>query len=203
MACRAANPVAWQNRPARFPSHVQRSECESCANRAGDLVALARRRDWGARDIKKSAPPETPSTGNVSFPGPPQSKPHSFKESNWRRAAWRRNINLGSRRQRDFGAQSGVEPPSPPAGDIEQRAGHVRGGVADQPDRRRGDLLSSARASHRRGGAEDEGAVWFAAAGMNIGVDEPRADGVDPDPLGAELLGEAQGQCVDRALDPA
>src|ERR1700733_3331171 len=79
--------------------------------------------------------------------------------------------------------------PSPPARNVEQRAGHIGRRVADQPDGRLGDFLSRAWTSHRSGRAEDESPVRLASAGMNIGVDEARADGVDSDALGAEFLG--------------
>jgi hypothetical protein len=79
---------------------------------------------------------------------------------------------------------------SPPARDIEQRAGHIGRTVADQPDGRLGDFLSRAGAPHRSRRAQNACAVRLAAAGVDIGVDEPRADGVDPDALGAKFLGE-------------
>ena len=92
---------------------------------------------------------------------------------------------------------------SPAARNVEQRAGDIGSRVADQPDGRLGDFLSRAGAPHRGGRAQNACAVRLASAGVNIGVDEPRADGVDPDALGAEFLGETQGQRVDRVLDPA
>jgi hypothetical protein len=42
---------------------------------------------------------------------------------------------------------------SPPARNVEQRAGHIGRRVADQPDGRLGDLFSRARAPHRGRGA--------------------------------------------------
>jgi hypothetical protein len=89
---------------------------------------------------------------------------------------------------------------SPPARNVEQRASDIGRRVADQPDGRLGDFLSRAWTSHWGGRAQNACAVRLASAGMNIGVDKPRTDGVDPDTLGAEFLGETQGQRVDRAL---
>ena len=42
--------------------------------------------------------------------------------------------------------------------------------------------------------------VGVAAPGVDLRVDHAWTNGVHPDPLGAELLGETQGQGVDRAL---
>jgi len=92
--------------------------------------------------------------------------------------------------------------PLPPARNVEQRAGHIGRRVADQPDGRLGDFLSRAWAPDWGGGAQKVCAVRLASAGVNIGVDKPRADGVDPDALGAEFLSETQGQRVDLALGP-
>ena len=90
--------------------------------------------------------------------------------------------------------------PSQSARNVEQRVGHLGRGVADQPDGGLGDFLSRAWAPYRGGRAQNVGAVRLAAAGVDIGVDESRTDRVDPDALGAEFLGELQGQRVDRAL---
>src|SRR3546814_8875792 len=77
---------------------------------------------------------------------------------------------------------------SPPAGHIQQGAGHVRGFLAEQPDNRFRHFRGCARTAQRHRGAEAGGAVRLAGAGMDVGFDDARSHGVDADALGAEFL---------------
>ncbi len=92
-----------------------------------------------------------------------------------------------------FGAQFARPRRSASARDIEQRAGHVRGRVAYEPYRRRGDFLGRARAAERGGRPQNPCSIGLAAAGVNFGVDDAWANGVDPDRFGGQLFGETQG----------
>ena len=84
--------------------------------------------------------------------------------------------------------------------DVQDGAGGVGEVVAEQPDDRGGHLLGAAGPAHRDRSPRAGRPVRLAPAGVDVGVDDAGADGVDPDPLGGDLAGQPEREGVDRPL---
>ena len=175
---------AWQDCLTRFPGHGQRSDCESLPDCAVELTAMGR--GQGQRRARSGRTRSHDPIIGYRF----AERPNQAVQARGVNAPSSNHV-LGRRNSSGtlFRARSRL---SPTARNVEQRAGHIGRRIADQPDGRLGDFFSRAGASHRSGRAQNACAVRLASAGVDIGVDEPRADGVDPDALGAKFLGETQ-----------
>src|SRR5580765_7298010 len=85
-------------------------------------------------------------------------------------------------------------------GDVDDRPGEVRRLVGSEPEDGARDLLGLAGALQGRGLADAVHARRVAADRMDVGADDAGTHCVDADALRADLLGEADGERVDRAL---
>ena len=82
------------------------------------------------------------------------------------------------------------------AGDAQYGAGGVRRLGAEQPGDGGGDLVGFAGAAQRDPAGGAVGPVGDAGVGVDAGVDDAGRDGVDPDAVGGEFLGQADGEGV-------
>src|SRR6185503_15792436 len=87
-----------------------------------------------------------------------------------------------------------------PAGDVEQRAGDVRGLGRGEPEDGAGHFLGIAAALQRRAGADALDAPWIAAGGVDLGADHAGSHGVHADAFSADFLRQADREAVDRAF---
>src|SRR5450830_366936 len=89
---------------------------------------------------------------------------------------------------------------STPAGHIDKGAGGIGSLIRQQPQDGVGDFFSSAAALHRYRVLEAIDTPGFTAAGMNVGVDQAGANGIDANAFSSHFLGQADGEGIDGAL---
>ena len=87
-----------------------------------------------------------------------------------------------------------------PSGHVHEGAGRERRLVREQPQNGVGHLLRPPAAIHGHEGLHAIDAIGFAAAGMDLRVDEARTHGVHADAFRGDLLRETDRQRVDCAL---
>src|SRR6266704_1271216 len=86
------------------------------------------------------------------------------------------------------------------AADVDERSGGVGGFVGKQPEDGASDFVDCAATPHRDGRFDALDAVGFAAAGMDLGVDDSGTNTINTNALEGDFLGEANGESIKRRL---